>query len=205
MISLVIATKNEGKVREINHFLKDLGIKLYSLNDFNNPPEIVEDGRNFKENAIKKAEITAGILKKLTLADDSGLEVDFLMGSPGVFSSRYSGENATDESNRRKLIEELADIKDFSKRTARFVCHLVLWDPYKGLIFETDGICEGKIGFKEEGSGGFGYDSIFIPDEFSATMAELSEDEKNKISHRGKALNGFLEFLQKNDLNFQDK
>ncbi|MHB1347785.1 MAG: non-canonical purine NTP pyrophosphatase, partial [Candidatus Humimicrobiaceae bacterium] len=113
MVSLVIATKNEGKVREINHFLKDLGIKLYSLNDFNNPPDIVEDGRNFKENAIKKAEITAGILEKLTLADDSGLEVDFLMGSPGVFSSRYSGENATDESNRRKLIEELADARDF--------------------------------------------------------------------------------------------
>ncbi|MCX6347022.1 MAG: non-canonical purine NTP pyrophosphatase, partial [Actinobacteria bacterium] len=141
MISLVIATKNKGKVREINHFLKDLNIKLFSLIDFNDLPTIIEDGKNFKDNSIKKAKITAKALKKLSLADDSGLEVDFLGGSPGVYSSRYSGKNATDKSNRIKLLSELAEVKDISKRTARFVCHLVLWDPQKGLLFETDGIC----------------------------------------------------------------
>jgi XTP/dITP diphosphohydrolase len=202
MISLVIATKNKGKIREINHFLKDLNIKLFSLNDFNDLPEIIEDGKNFKENSIKKAEITAKALKKLSLADDSGLEVDFLGGRPGVYSSRYSGKNATDKSNRIKLLAELAEVKNISKRTARFVCHLVLWDPKKGLLFETDGICEGKIGFKEIGSGGFGYDCIFIPNGFDVTMAELSEDAKNKISHRGKALKNFSDFLQKNKLDF---
>jgi XTP/dITP diphosphohydrolase len=202
MISLVVATKNKGKVREINYFLKDLNFKLYSLNDFNDLPDIVEDGKNFKENSIKKAEIAARILKKVTLADDSGLEVDFLCGSPGVYSSRYSGKNATDKSNREKLLKELKEVKDPSKRTARFVCHLVLWHPERGLLFETDGICEGKIGFKGAGSGGFGYDCIFIPDGFNVTMAELSEDEKNRISHRGKALKGFLDFIQNNNLDF---
>ena len=205
MIPLVIATKNKGKVKEINHFLKDLNIKLFSLNDFNDLPEIIEDGKNFKENSIKKAKITAEALKKLSLADDSGLEVDFLGGSPGVYSSRYSGKNATDKSNRQKLLSELAEVKDISKRTARFVCHLVLWDPQKGLLFETDGICDGKISFKETGSGGFGYDCIFIPNDFNVTMAELSEDAKNKISHRGKALKDFSDFLKKNNLDFLDK
>jgi XTP/dITP diphosphohydrolase len=197
MITLVIATKNKGKVREINHFLKDFSIRFFSLNDFNDLPDIIEDGNNFKENSIKKAEITAKTLNKLSLADDSGLEVDFLEGRPGVYSSRYSGENASDASNRNKLLSELAEVKDINKRTARFICHLVLWDPQKGLLFETDGICEGKIGFKEIGIGGFGYDCIFIPDGFNVTMAELSEDQKNKISHRGKALKILSEFLQK--------
>jgi XTP/dITP diphosphohydrolase len=205
MIPLVIATKNNGKMKEINHFLKDLSIKLFSLNDFNDLPEIIEDGKNFKENSIKKAKITAESLKKLSLADDSGLEVDFLGGSPGVYSSRYSGENATDKSNRQKLLSELAVVKDISKRTARFICHLVLWDPQKGLLFETDGICEGKISFNETGSGGFGYDCIFIPNGFDVTMAELNEDTKNKISHRGKALKDFSDFLKKNNLDFSDK
>jgi len=202
MISLVVATKNKGKVREINYFLKDLNFKLYSLNDFNDLPDIIEDGKNFKENSIKKAEITARILKKVTLADDSGLEVDFLCGNPGVYSSRYSGKDATDKSNREKLLLELAEVEDPDKRTARFVCHLVLWHPERGLLFETDGICEGKISFKEAGNGGFGYDCIFIPEGFNVTMAELSEYEKNKISHRGKALKSFLDFLQNNNLDF---
>jgi non-canonical purine NTP pyrophosphatase (RdgB/HAM1 family) len=204
MISLVIATKNKGKVREINHFLKDFNIKLFSLNDFDNVPDIIEDGKNFQENSIKKAEITAKALRKLSLADDSGLEVDFIGGCPGVYSSRYSGENATDASNRAKLLLELAEVRDINKRSARFVCHLVLWDPDKGILFETDGICEGKIGFTEKGNGGFGYDCIFIPDGYDMTMAELSEDEKNNISHRGKALKHFSDFIKKNTLDFTD-
>lgn len=200
--SIIIATKNKGKVKEIWHFLKDLNINLLSLNDFENLPEIIEDGKNFKENSIKKAKITAETFQKLTLADDSGLEVDFLNGNPGVYSSRYSGENATDKSNRDKLLSELAEIKDLNERTARFVCHLVLWDPQRGLLFETDGFCEGWIGFEETGSGGFGYDCIFIPKGFNKTMAQLSKDEKNEISHRGKALKDFTGFINKNKFLF---
>ncbi|MCE5329516.1 XTP/dITP diphosphatase [bacterium] len=196
--SIIIATKNKGKVKEIRHYLKDSGIKLLSLNDFEESPEIIEDGESFKENSIKKARIVAHAFNKPTLADDSGLEVDFLNGKPGVFSSRYSGENATDKSNRDKLLSELSDVKELSARSARFVCHLVLWDPQKDLLFETDGICEGDIGFEETGSGGFGYDCIFIPKGFNRTMAQLSEDEKNQISHRGKALKNFVSFLEKN-------
>lgn len=200
--SILIATKNKGKVKEIWHFLKDLNISLLSLNDFENLPEIIEDGKNFKENSIKKAKIIAETFQKLTLADDSGLEVDFLNGNPGVYSSRYSGENATDKSNRDKLLSGLAEIKDLNERTARFVCHLVLWDPQRGLLFETDRFCEGWIGFEETGSGGFGYDCIFIPKGFNKTMAQLSKDEKNEISHRGKALKDFTGFINKNKFLF---
>jgi len=203
--SLVIATKNKGKVSEISHFLKDSSVRLFSLNDFGGLPEIVEDGANFQENSIKKAQVTAKTLKILSLADDSGLEVDFLGGRPGVYSARYSGDNATDKSNRVKLLSEMTEAADIGKRSARFVCHLVLWDPVKGLLFETDGICEGNIGFEEKGYGGFGYDCIFIPRGYHVTMAELSEDVKNEISHRGKALKNFSDFLKKNNLEFSDR
>jgi len=196
--SIIIATNNEGKVSEIKHYLKDFNFKIYYLKDFKNVPEIVEDGKDFRENAIKKAKIISETFNKLSLADDSGLEVDFLGGKPGVFSARYSGIDATDKSNRVKLLSELSQAKDLKDRSARFVCHLVLWDPIKGLIFETDGVCEGNIGFKEVGDGGFGYDSIFIPKGFDKTMAQLSKDEKNEISHRGKALKNFVKFLLEN-------
>ena len=196
--SIIIATNNEGKVSEIKYYLKDFNFKIYYLKDFKNVPEIVEDGKDFRENAIKKAKIISETFNKLSLADDSGLEVDFLGGKPGVFSARYSGIDATDKSNRVKLLSELSQAKDLKDRSARFVCHLVLWDPIKGLIFETDGVCEGNIGFKEVGDGGFGYDSIFIPKGFDKTMAQLSKDEKNEISHRGKALKNFVKFLLEN-------
>jgi XTP/dITP diphosphohydrolase len=196
--SIIIATNNEGKVSEIKYYLKDFNFKIYYLKDFKNVPEIVEDGKDFRENAIKKAKIISETFNKLSLADDSGLEVDFLGGKPGVFSARYSGIDATDKSNRVKLLSELSQVKDLKDRSARFVCHLVLWDPIKGLIFETDGVCEGNIGFKEVGDGGFGYDSIFIPKGFDKTMAQLSKDEKNEISHRGKALKNFVKFLLEN-------
>lgn len=196
--SIIIATNNEGKVSEIKYYLKDFNFKIYYLKDFKNVPEIVEDGKDFRENAIKKAKIISETFNKLSLADDSGLEVNFLGGKPGVFSARYSGIDATDKSNRVKLLSELSQAKDLKDRSARFVCHLVLWDPIKGLIFETDGVCEGNIGFKEVGDGGFGYDSIFIPKGFDKTMAQLSKDEKNEISHRGKALKNFVKFLLEN-------
>ncbi|HAX18092.1 MAG TPA: non-canonical purine NTP pyrophosphatase [Actinobacteria bacterium] len=197
-MEIVIATKNKGKVREISHFFKDTDISFKSLNDYPEIPEIIEDGNTFEENAIIKAKTTAEILDKTVIADDSGLQVDYLNGRPGVYSSRYSGINADDRSNRIKLLNELNKEKNTLKRTARFVCSMVLWDSREGLIFKTSGICEGTIGFEEKGEGGFGYDSIFIPSGFEKTMAQLTNDEKNRISHRGKALLNLSDFLKTN-------
>jgi XTP/dITP diphosphohydrolase len=198
-LEIVIATKNKGKVDEIKYFFNTLNTNLKidfkSLLDFNDVPEVVEDGSTFEENALIKAKSIANYLNKITVADDSGLEVDVLSGKPGIYSSRYCGKDADDKSNRGKLLQELEEIKDFSKRKARFVCSLVLWDPKKGLIFKTNGVCEGNIGFNEKGEGGFGYDSLFIPKGYDKTMAELGSDEKNKISHRGKALKNLAVFL----------
>jgi len=118
-----------------------------------------------------------------------------LGGRPGVKSSRYSGENATDKQNRDKLLKELDNAKKISERTARFLCSMVLWDPEKGFIFEARGTCEGSIGFEEKGSGGFGYDCIFIPSGYNKTMAQLDPEEKNRISHRGRALKALYEFI----------
>ena len=197
-MEIVIATKNKGKVREISHFFKDTDISFKSLNDYPEIPEIIEDGNTFEENAIIKAKTTAEILDKTVIADDSGLQVDYLNGRPGVYSSRYSGINADDRSNRIKLLNELNKEKNPLKRKARFVCSMVLWDSREGLIFKTSGICEGTIGFEEKGEGGFGYDSIFIPSGFEKTMAQLTNDEKNRISHRGKALLNLSDFLKAN-------
>jgi len=194
-MEMIIATKNKGKVKEIKHFFKNLDITFKSLNDFMEIPEIIENGITFEENAIIKAKMIADFLNKSVIADDSGLEVDYLNGKPGIYSSRYSGDNATDESNRKKLLEALKDIKDPLKRTARFICSLVLWEPEKGLVFSTNGVCEGIIGFEEKGKGGFGYDSIFIPSGYKKTMAQLNGNEKNRISHRGKALSNLFDFF----------
>lgn len=194
-MEIVIATKNKGKVKEIIHFFRNADIYFKSLNDFSDIPEIMENGSTFEENAVIKAEAIAEILNKSVIADDSGLQVDFLNGNPGVYSARYSGVNATDRSNRLKLLKELENAKTSDNRSARFVCSLVLWDSRKGLIFKTSGICEGTIGFEEKGEGGFGYDSIFIPEGFEKTMAQLTDDEKNSISHRGKALANLHDFL----------
>ncbi|MDD5658904.1 MAG: RdgB/HAM1 family non-canonical purine NTP pyrophosphatase [Actinomycetota bacterium] len=196
--SMIVATKNKGKIKEIRYYLKDLKVDLFSLGDFRKLPEIIEDGLSFQDNSIKKARTVAKFFNKLSLADDSGLEVDLLNGMPGVFSSRYSGQHATDKSNRDKLLSDLSGAKNLNERSAKFVCHLVLWDPHKNLLFETDGICEGNIGFEEKGAGGFGYDCIFIPKGFNRTMAQLTEVEKNQISHRGKALKKFVCFLENN-------
>ncbi|MDD3521172.1 MAG: XTP/dITP diphosphatase [Actinomycetota bacterium] len=194
-MEIVIATKNKGKVKEINHFFKNIDINFKSLNDYPQIPEIIENGNTFEENAIIKAKTTSEILNKPVIADDSGLQVDYLNGRPGIYSSRYSGIGATDKSNRLKLLGELESVKEPLKRTARFVCSMVLWESKKGLVFKTYGICEGTIGFKEKGEGGFGYDSIFIPSGFKKTMAQLTDDEKNSISHRGKALLNLHDFF----------
>jgi XTP/dITP diphosphohydrolase len=197
-LEIVIATKNKGKIEEIKGYNKDFKkIKWLAYEDFKGIPEIKEVGGSFLDNAIIKAEEVSKFLGKSVLADDSGLIVDALEGKPGIYSSRYAGPDATDEDNRVKLLEELKRIKDPLKRTARFICSMIYWDAEEGLIFKTEGVCEGRISFEEKGQGGFGYDPIFIPEGLDRTMAQLSRDEKNRISHRGKALADFFDFIVK--------
>ena len=197
-MEIVIASKNKGKIEEIKTYRDNAnGIKWLTYKDFKGFPDVEETGDSFLDNAIIKARALAGHTGKRALADDSGLIVDPLDGRPGVRSSRYAGPDATDKENRIKLLEALKDIKDESKRSARFICSMILWDPKDGLVFKTDGVCEGKIGFKEKGSGGFGYDNIFIPSGYDRTMAQLGNSEKNRISHRGIALAYFYDFIVK--------
>jgi len=195
-MEIVIASKNSGKIKEIKSFYSNIKkVKWLTFKDFEYFPDITEKGNTFLENAELKARGISAFTSKITLADDSGLEVDFLGGRPGVLSSRYSGINTTDKENRYKLLKELENIKEVSLRTARFICSMLLWDPEKGPLFKTNGVCGGFIGFEEKGSRGFGYDSIFIPDGYNKTMAQLSLEDKNKISHRGKALRALYEFI----------
>lgn len=181
---VVLATGNQGKVREFSKLLDGVFEKVISLKELDNPPEVIEDGVTFKDNALKKAREIAKYSNKLTLADDSGLEVDALNGEPGVYSARYSGEGATDQSNIDKLLIELADNPN---RKARFVCVLALVDP-DGKELVVDGYCEGEILTKARGEGGFGYDPVFYLPDRDKTMAEIEPEEKNKISHRSNAL-----------------
>ena len=195
-MQIVIASKNTGKIKEIKSFYHDLlKVEWLTFKDFKKFPDVKEKGNDFLENARLKARGISLYTNKITLADDSGLEVDFLKGEPGVKSSRYSGTDATDKQNRGKLLKEMENARKISERAARFVCSMVLWDPEKGSIFETRGICEGFIGFEEKGTGGFGYDCIFIPSGYKRTMAQLTQNEKNSISHRGKALKAVYRFI----------
>jgi XTP/dITP diphosphohydrolase len=182
---IIVATQNKGKVREIRRALKGLGLKIYSLNDFSGIPEIKEDGKSFTENALKKARFYSRYLRGVTLADDSGLEVDALRGLPGVYSARYAGDGASDRENNRKLLKEMEGIR-ISERGARFKCVMALVSP-DGREAISEGSCRGRIGFREAGKKGFGYDPLFILPR-GKTMAQLTVEEKNKVSHRGKAL-----------------
>ena len=195
-MQIVIASKNTGKIKEIKSFYYDLlKVEWLTFKDFKKFPDVKEKSNDFLENARLKARSISLYTNKITLADDSGLEVDFLKGEPGVKSSRYSGADATDKQNRDKLLKEMENARKISERAARFVCSMVLWDPEKGSIFETRGICEGFIGFEEKGTGGFGYDCIFITSGYKRTMAQLTQNEKNRISHRGKALKAVYRFI----------
>ncbi|GBU20868.1 non-canonical purine NTP pyrophosphatase [Fibrobacteres bacterium R8-0-B4] len=186
--TIIIATGNAGKVKEFREMFSDLGVSVASLADHFNPiPDIDETGSTFYENAKIKADwVYRRVADVWSLADDSGLEVDALNGAPGVFSARYSGEGANAASNNVKLLNELRGVPE-RKRTARFKCVLVLRmgiDKY----LSAEGVCEGRIAEKTVGSNGFGYDPLFIPNSFDKTMAQLTSDEKNAISHRGAAL-----------------
>lgn len=181
---LVIATRNKNKLREFREILKDLQIEVRSLDDFGPTPEAIEDGDTFEENAYKKAIHTAKVLGLPAIADDSGLVVEALNGEPGVYSARYAGEKATDEENCSKLLKALKGIEN---RRAHFQCNLSIAVP-SGPALTYEGRCGGVIIDEKRGDNGFGYDPIFYFEEFGKTFAELSMDEKNRVSHRGKAL-----------------
>ncbi len=185
-MEIVVATRNKGKVREIRKALSGLGLKILALADFSDVPEIEEDGRSFSENALKKARFYSRLLGRLTIADDSGLEVAALNGAPGIFSARYAGEGASDGANTRKLLREMEGVS-VSKRGARFRCSIAIVAP-EGKETVVEGTCRGRIGFGEVGKRGFGYDPVFILPRRRKTMAQISLVEKNRISHRGKAL-----------------
>ncbi|MBM3239092.1 XTP/dITP diphosphatase [Candidatus Poribacteria bacterium] len=215
-MKLVVATNNPHKIKEIVSILRGqnvvcLGLmsdttrrridehkankyEILSLKDFPDAPVVTEDGSTFEENAVKKASIIARHTGLLTLADDSGLEVDALNGEPGVKSARFAGENATDEDRNRKLLNLLKDVPE-SKRSARFKCAMALSDP-QGNTHIVLGVCEGSIAFEPRGNTGFGYDPVFIVPCYRKTFAELGPEIKNRISHRAIALQKIKKLLQ---------
>jgi XTP/dITP diphosphohydrolase len=185
-LEVVVASGNKGKIREIRDALKGFGLRIYALSDFQDVPEVEEDGHSFTENARKKARFYSKLFGKLTIADDSGLEVDSLKGLPGIYSARYAGERASSQQNNEKLLREIQGVP-ISKRGARFKCIIAVKSP-DGREAIAEGSCKGRIGFKEKGRRGFGYDPLFILPKYGKTMAELTLEEKNRVSHRGKAL-----------------
>lgn len=187
----VIATTNRGKVKEFKSLLSGVIKNLLSINDFNHIPEIEETGSTFEENALIKARAVCKITGITSIADDSGLEVSTLDNRPGIFSARYAGENATDSDNIDKLLNELHGAKD---RSARFVCCIALVDTV-GNESTFTGSCEGVILDERRGEGGFGYDPVFYFPSADKTFAELSLEEKNKHSHRAKAIGKLRDYL----------
>ncbi len=185
-IELVVASRNQKKVKEIKEILKELNLKITSLQDYPGAPYIIENGKTFRENAEKKARKIARFTQKLTLGEDSGLEVAVLGGKPGVYSSRFSGRDKNDLKNNLKLLSLLQDLP-FSKRKARYVCSVALADK-DGLIGVVGGTCSGIIGYQMRGSYGFGYDPLFIIPKYKKTFAQLGLRIKHKMSHRFRAL-----------------
>ena len=193
---IVISTGNAHKLEEIGSILKDLDYNIHSLKDVNlGDLEIEENGKTFEHNALIKARTVAKLTNMITIADDSGLEVDAIGKKPGIYSARYAGENATDEQNREKLLKALKNTP-ISNRTGRFVCCIAVVFP-DGKEFVVRGTCEGTIAFEEKGKNGFGYDSLFIVDNYNKTFAELPPAVKNAISHRAKALELMKEELSR--------
>jgi len=191
---LLIATSNAGKLRELRSLLVDLPLELLSLSDFPNIESVEETGATFAENASLKAAGYARQARVLTLADDSGLVVDALQGRPGVRSARYIHPDASYSKRIASLLEEVAGVSELN-RTAHFVCAMNVASDAGELVFATEKSCGGRIAAGPRGTGGFGYDPIFVPDGFDQTFAELSAEVKNRIGHRGLALAQVREFL----------
>ncbi|MGL4337667.1 MAG: XTP/dITP diphosphatase [Turicibacter sp.] len=185
MREVVIATKNQGKVKEFEHIFKTYGVKVKSLLDFDESIEIVEDGQTFEENALIKAREIANKYHVLVVADDSGLEVDALQGRPGVYSARYDSDARDDFANMKKVLKELKGVPNHA-RTARFVCALAIVNP-NGDEHVVRGECEGVITTECRGNEGFGYDPIFYLPSAGKTMAQIPSNEKNVLSHRAEA------------------
>lgn len=184
-MKIVFATRNEGKVKEINEMMAGMGVNLISLNSYKDLPEIIEDGQSYLDNALSKARTIFEKTGETVLADDSGLQVDILGDEPGIFSARYAGEGATDEENNAKLLAKLKDVPQ-EKRTASFFCVLVLYNK-DGSYYSFEAKWSGQIIDEGRGSNGFGYDPIFLLPAMNRTAAELPAAIKNKISHRGQA------------------
>jgi len=193
-MEIVLATRNKKKVEEIKRITHGMPLIILSLNDFPGCPEVEEDGVTFEENARKKALTVAEYTGKPALADDSGLEVQALGGAPGTFSARYAGEDADDGKNIDKLLQEMHRVPG-KERGARFVCCIVLAYPDKS-VHPFWGYAEGSIGMEKRGKNGFGYDPLFYPAGYARTFAEMSNTEKDGLSHRGKALKELYNYIK---------
>ena len=191
---IIFATGNEGKMREIRLILADLGLPILSRKEAGAEPEIVEDGATFGENAEIKARAVWNLTGDIVLADDSGLVVDYIGGEPGIYSARYLGEDTPYEVKNRSIIERLKDAEG-RERSARFVCNIAAMLP-DGRVLHTEAVMEGLIAGEPAGNGGFGYDPILYLPEFGRTSAEITMEQKNEISHRGKALRAMKKALE---------
>ena len=194
MSKMIFATGNEKKMKEIRMILGDLDYEILSMKEAGITADIVEDGKTFEENAVIKATAISRLTNCLVLADDSGLEVDYMDKMPGIMSARWMGEETSYEIKNQKIIENLEGVPE-EQRTARFVCAIAAAFP-DGRVVTKRGTIEGIIGYEPRGENGFGYDPIFFLPEYGKTTAELSAEEKNKISHRGRALEMIKEELQ---------
>lgn len=192
-MKLLVATNNKNKLSEIKSLFADTSFEITSLAEEGINHEVIEDGKTFEENAIKKAKEYGELSGLLTLADDSGLEVDALDGRPGVYSARYAGEKATDKDNYTKLLDEMKNVSK-EKRTARYKVVMALIDP-SGFVKTFDGVLEGLITLEPKGENGFGYDPVFFIPQFNATSAEITQDQKNQVSHRAIAIRKVIQFL----------
>ncbi|HOX38802.1 MAG TPA: XTP/dITP diphosphatase [Candidatus Brocadiia bacterium] len=192
---IVLATRNQKKLKEMRAILSDLGVEVLSVGDFANVLEVVEDRATFEENAAKKAVEVSAVTGIPAVADDSGLVVDALDGRPGVMSARYAGEGAADAQLIEKLLDEMRCVPE-GRRGAHFRCAVAYAEPDAGLIFGVSGRCDGIIAFAPRGSNGFGYDPVFFHPESGMSFAELPSEIKNRISHRARALAAFKEKLK---------
>jgi len=192
-LQLVLATRNKDKVGEIREVLKGLALEFFTLDQFPQVPEVIEDGETLAANALKKAKAVSDASNILALADDTGLEVDFLNGQPGVYSSRFAGEGATYDENVNKLLQLMKGVP-WERRTARFRCVIAITGTNVEQLLE--GVCEGIIAEEKRGTKGFGYDPVFYIPRFNQTFSEMPLSKKNEISHRGLALQKARKFLQ---------
>ncbi len=188
---LVLGSRNRKKSQEIAELLAPYDIQLVSVSEFPDVPEVVEDGNTFAENAMKKASEVSQQIHKWCLAEDSGLTVDALSGAPGIYSARFSGEDATDEKNNAKLIQELEAVP-IAKRGAGYVCEIALSDPSGEIRLQAKGTCRGQITEAPRGENGFGYDPYFLIPEYHRTFGELSSAVKQQLSHRSRAFHRFI-------------